>query len=372
MQVHKFSPILQPLKKGLGARKYLLTVMMDYTESLLERVSVHHVGNKTNEEELVLSMSLLETDKTLDALLSRFFLTPFASPEFYSFTFSNGDFTLNPLYIYASRIFEDGSVLQDTGADIARHLYELSVHPQIKPGDLFIAHFSNIVMEGRTVEALGIFKSENKQSFLKLNVGTGSFDLDYEDGINIDKLDKGCLIFNAGQETGFKVCVIDKANKSEAQYWKDSFLQLKPCSDDYHNTKDFLDIAKEFVTKQFAEEFEVTRADQIDLLNRSVNYFKNNETFDKEEFVTEVFQDEKVIEAFNNYDESYREEHQIELSDHFDISAQALKKQARVFKSVLKLDKNFHIYIHGDRELIEQGVDQDGRKYYKIYFEEES
>jgi len=39
---------------------------------------------------------------------------------------------------------------------------------------------------------------------------------------------------------------------------------------------------------------------------------------------------------------------------------------------VLKLDKNFHIYIHGDRNLIEQGEEPDGRKFYKIYYEEES
>lgn len=55
-----------------------------------------------------------------------------------------------------------------------------------------------------------------------------------------------------------------------------------------------------------------------------------------------------------------------------DISPQAVKKQARIFKSVLKLDKNFHIYIHGNRELIQQGTEKDGRKYYKIYFENES
>ena len=49
-----------------------------------------------------------------------------------------------------------------------------------------------------------------------------------------------------------------------------------------------------------------------------------------------------------------------------------MKKQAKIFKSVLKLDNNFHIYIHGKRELIEQGVDPNGRKFYKIYYEEES
>lgn len=42
------------------------------------------------------------------------------------------------------------------------------------------------------------------------------------------------------------------------------------------------------------------------------------------------------------------------------------------FKGVLKLAKNFHIYIHGDRNKIEQGVDEKGRKYYKIYYEQEA
>ena len=38
---------------------------------------------------------------------------------------------------------------------------------------------------------------------------------------------------------------------------------------------------------------------------------------------------------------------------------------------VIKLDKNFHFYVHGSRELIEQGVDEEGRKFYKIYYKEE-
>jgi hypothetical protein len=61
------------------------------------------------------------------------------------------------------------------------------------------------------------------------------------------------------------------------------------------------------------------------------------------------------------------------IADSFDISGAAVKKQARVYKSVLKLDKNFHIYIHGNKDLIEKGFD-DGRdmNYYKVYFREEN
>jgi hypothetical protein len=118
-------------------------------------------------------------------------------------------------------------------------------------------------------------------------------------------------------------------------------------------------------------EFELTRAEQIDLLNRSVDYFKTNEEFNKAEFEEIVFQDKEVIDAFRNYDSNYREQNELQMDDNFGISPYAVKKQARVFKSVLKLDKNFHIYIHGDKNLIERGVDNDGRKFYKIYYEEE-
>src|ERR1051325_5146423 len=49
--------------------------------------------------------------------------------------------------------------------------------------------------------------------------------LNEEDDININKLDKGCLIFNIEEENGYKVSVIDSISKqNEAVYWKDAFL----------------------------------------------------------------------------------------------------------------------------------------------------
>lgn len=46
---------------------------------------------------------------------------------------------------------------------------------------------------------------------------------------------------------------------------------------------------------------------------------------------------------------------------------------ASSFKSVLKLDKNFSVYIHGNRDYIEQGYDEErGKNYYKLYYENET
>jgi hypothetical protein len=348
--------------------------MIEYTNTIIGKVAVHNIGNKTNGEELHLSKTLLDiSDVKVTELLSKFFLAPFSDSEYHSFTFSNDDFTLNPMYIFASQIFEDVKLFQKISVDIAKYLYELSIHPQIKSGDLFITHFSEIVVEDEVTDAIGIFKSENKQSFLKLDREQQSYSIRCEDGINIEKLDKGCLIFNTDKESGYKICIIDKSNKStEAQYWKDSFLQLKPYSDVYHYTKNLMNITKHYIAKELPDEFEINRTDQIDLLNRSAEYFKTHDNFDKDDYEKEVFRDSKIIKSFRKFDESYRNENDFDYEDSFEISSSAVKEGVKLFKSVLKLDKNFHIYIHGDVELIKQGVEKDGRKYYKIYYVNEA
>lgn len=348
--------------------------MIDSSAATLDIVSVHRVGNKNNDEDIHLSKHPLDNNsKETEALLKKYFLQAFQTPEYFHFSFSNGDHTLNPLFRFASEVFDGTGNFHTNSVHIAKHLYETSNHPMIKAGDLFVAFISGMRADHEEVEAIGIFKSENKHSFLKLKQDQQQFEINVEEGIQADKPDKGCLIFNTGKDSGYKVCIIDKTNRSEeAQFWKDQFLMLKAGNDDFHQTRDFLNIAKQYVTSQLKEDFEVNKSEQIDLLNRSMDYFKSRDNFSKDEFEEEVFQDPQVIESFRRFDQSYRDEHDLQLKDEFDISLPAVKKQAKVFKSILKLDRNFHIYIHGNKELIEHGVEKDGRKFYKIYYEKEA
>lgn len=70
---------------------------------------------------------------------------------------------------------------------------------------------------------------------------------------------------------------------------------------------------------------------------------------------------------------SYSEREGVELVDNFEISTPAVKKQARVFKNIIKLDKNFHIYVHGDNQYIKKGYDEaTGMHYYQLFFKEEN
>jgi hypothetical protein len=104
-----------------------------------------------------------------------------------------------------------------------------------------------------------------------------------------------------------------------------------------------------------------------------MNFFKTKDQFNQHEFEAEVLEDPSVIESFRNYERTLMTGNESDIVDNFEISAQAVKKQVRVFKSVLKLDKNFHIYIHGNRQLIEKGFDEETNKhYYKLYFDQES
>jgi hypothetical protein len=278
------------------------------------------------------------------------------------------------LYNFVGRILDNPDDFYEVSVDITRHLYEVSTHPQIKSGDVFVARIEGIILGDRSVDAIGIFKSENKQSFLKLDNASDDFSMSYDDGINIEKLDKGCLILNTGRNEGFRVCMIDKTSKSaDAQYWRNDFLCIKPCSDEYHQTHQFMSLCKNYIKDKLPEEFEVSKTDQIDMLNKSVSFFKSNEQFDYTNFTREVIQEPHIIKSFGRYKDDFEQKNALQLGNEFNISDQAVKRQAKIFKSVLKLDKNFHVYIHGDRELIERGFDEEkGMNYYKVYFKEES
>lgn len=347
--------------------------MLKFEQIIIENLSISYVGNKSHEELLLCSEKIVEPNEALSGVLMKYFLSPFKSDEFYNFHHES-DLKLNEVFTYASEIFDNPESLHSQSVNLARHLYEQSTHPKIKAGEFYVVYFNDCIIDGKTTDAVGLFKSENKDTFLKVEQTKENFEINFDDGININKLDKGCLIFNIEKEKGFVVAIVDNAGKgSEAQYWKDDFLHIRPRSDNYHDTKNILTLCKNFVVKKLPNEFEVSKAEQADLLNKSVQYFKENESFGMDDFTRDVMQDPEVINSFNNYREQFTEDYDIPISNEFEISPQAVKKQQRVFKSVIKLDKNFHIYVHGKKELIEKGFDNEkGMSYYKVYFKEEN
>ena len=350
--------------------------MISFFESNLTHLSIHHVGNPVQDERYALSDTPVSlADEMLKGILNQYFSTPFGKiNEIYHLYHPNDDLNLNEVYHFAETIFDNPHTIHENSKQLAKHLYDVSNHPKIKAGEFYVAYFKDVQVEGELWDAIGLFKSENKETYLKVYPEKDGFGLSYEqEAININKLDKGCLIFNTEKENGYKVAVVDNTNRSqEAVYWKDEFLKLKIRNDNYHQTNNLLGVYKNFVTKNIDSEFEVSKTDKIDLLNRSMKYFKEKESFELDDFNNEVIGNEQGIASFLNYKKGFEDEFETPIPNSFDISAAAVKKQTRVYKSVLKLDKNFHIYIHGDKQLIEKGFDEDKHmNYYKVYFKEE-
>lgn len=341
--------------------------------SNLESLVIHRVGNKAIDEPLFLSQSVLELNDEVKSILNSYFIDPFKLHEYYSL-YHETNLALNEVYAFVLEIFKSPDSLYEQSTKLAKHLYEQNNHPNIKGGEFYVVYFNQIEINGNVVDAVGLFKSENKDTFLKVYTTSSNIKIESEQGINIHKLDKGCLIFNIDNENGYLVSVIDNTNKgAEAHYWVDDFLRIKQRKDEYYNTKNVISLYKSFVAKEFPRQFEVNQVDQADLINKSVKYFKDKDTFDIEEFENEVIVQPRVIDSFNAYKTEYLKERDLELSDSFTISESAVKKQARSLKSVIKLDKNFHIYVHGDRQCIKRGYDEaTGMHYYQLFFNEET
>ncbi|MDP2189567.1 MAG: nucleoid-associated protein [Sphingobacteriaceae bacterium] len=344
--------------------------MIQLDQAKIDKLIYHRLFDEEGGEPDLNEAPYFRENAEEEEVLKRIFLKPFAQTAA-TFEFMHEvELKLNPLYSL-SKGLENGRDFTETSQLICKHLHQVSRHPAIPGGDLFIIAFQDVQMGNAVYNALGIYKIENKDFFLETaEVITGTPGLRIKQGIGGKRFDKACLVLFT-EEEAYTVLMMEKAG-SETDYWQRAFIGLKSKQDDVNHTNGFLTLTKNFVTQQYPEEFVVSRADQIDLLNRSVDFFKKHEQFDKQEFENEVLQDAEVIKSFHDYNKQFQRENEWQLADQFDISAIAVKKQQRIFKSVLKLDKNFHIYIHGNRELIEQGTDPDGRKFYKIYYDNEA
>ncbi|PLX00078.1 MAG: hypothetical protein C0594_16060 [Marinilabiliales bacterium] len=348
--------------------------MLNFEDVTLEQIIVHRVGNKLNEEELVLSESSMQLgEELIQNLLTKYFLTAFKSNQFYNFSPPDN---LEDNYVFTTvrAVFQDSSQFEVKSKELATHLYNQSNHPNIKSGEFYLVHFLDLVVEGEFVDAIGLFKSENKDTFLKVYQTGTNLEIEHEDGININRLDKGCIVLNTEMDAGYKVCLVDNSSKNNetARYWKSDFLQLEERKDDFYHTHNYLNLCKTFADEVCNSENDIDKVTKADILNKTVSYFKENDSFAEEEFEQKVFNDQKIVDAFQDYKDKFVQESGAEGMGEFDINPDAVKGSQKFFKSVLKLDKNFHVYVHGNRERIEKGFDQQkGLNFYKLFYDNE-
>jgi len=345
--------------------------MINFSTAVVSPISIHRIGRILEEEFLgIKSIPLTITNEDIRDNFLHFLLCGFKDPIFFNFDIGLDE--RDSILSSIAAVFGDKEELHTISKQLAETLYNKSQHPAIKSGDYLMCHFQDLIVEDEVIDAIGIFKSETTDIFLKLQEGVDSYRLDSFNGLKAGMLDKGCLVLNSNATTGYKVCLFDKTGSVESKFWINDFLGLVPREDEYHMTSHYIQMTKDFVEdrKKNADN-DFSGKEAVTVMQKSENFFKQNESFDEGDYLNDLF-GEGMEEEFQDYKDQYQNKKGYGLDTEFEISDVAIKKNSSVFKSVIKLDKNFHVYVHGDRSKIERGEDDFGRKFYKLYYEDES
>ncbi len=349
--------------------------MLNLYTAQIESLSLHRVGNKNKNEAIFLSEKPYGLDDELSGLLKEYFFKPFREKEENYFKLSNEvDVEFNEIFKAAATLFEDPSKAHQISQSIATHLYEQSTHPHIKSGEVYVVHFSNLVVDNQKIQGLGIFKSELQHDFLQFKEHGKNLDILIEQGININKLDKGCLIFDLNKEEGYKVLSVD-SNRYDAKYWLEDFLGLEPLTDENFYTKNYLKFCQNFAKDVVlpAED----KQQEVLFMNRAVNHFAKNDAFEESSFLNEVMENPELIPEFKHYKVEKGPKYSIEDVSNFDIANKAVSDARKKIKNVINLDTNIQIkmdFINPEsaERFVEKGWDEERQMYYYlVYFNKE-
>jgi len=348
--------------------------MLNLYGTSIEEMSVHRVGNKSKEEGVFISKQQYPLNSDLISSLNEFFFTPFRKQEESYQKFQNDvDLEFNEIYNIAKEVFSSHESFHENSVKIANYLYSKSEHPHIVPGEVFVCLLNDIELNNEIVEGIGIFKTEVPRSFIKFRDEDEQIEIDLDQGIFLEKLDKGALILNSDSEDGFKVLTHD-SNRYDAKYWTESFLNLTPFEDEIYRTKKYLKLCEDF-SKDVVFPAE-DQKEQIKFLNKSVDFFAKNDMFEEEDFINQVIENPSYQNEFKNYKEKFQEDYKIEDLSNFAIANDAVTTMRKKFKNIINLDTNFEIKLNftdeNSNNLIEKGYDEErGMYYYLVYFNEE-
>ncbi|MEM9000182.1 MAG: nucleoid-associated protein [Bacteroidota bacterium] len=349
--------------------------MLNLYPAQIETISLHRVGNKSKNEVVFLSAEPFTLNDEMAGLLKEYFFKPFREKEENYFRFTHDvDLEFNEIYKIIAELFQDSSKLHQLSKQMVTHLFEQSNHPHIKSGEVYMAYLTDIIIDNEKTDAVGIFKSELKHDFLQFEEKKQNLEIVIQQGINTNKLDKGCLVFNTDKENGFKVLSVD-SNRYDTKYWLENFLGLQPLTDENFYTKNYLKFCQNFAKDVVlpAED----KQQEVLFMNRAVNHFAKNDAFEESHFLNEVMDNPELIPEFKHYKVEKGPKYSIEDVSNFDIANKAVSDARKKIKNVINLDTNIQIkmdFINAEsaEKFVEKGWDEERQMYYYlVYFNKE-
>lgn len=351
-----------------------MSVKLRLNTASATHVVLAKVGNPQRDEPLQTSKEVFPITEADQPTLTGIFLKPFKNLMAHRFT-HHSSLDQHEMNNCVKAIFESKDGLFEKGVEIAKRLYSKSNHPNIKAGDLCIAHIKEAQVDDQFVQGLCILKSESVVPFLSISTRDGDLQISTEQGINPDKIDKGCLILDHWSKKGYYVLTFDRSG-SDSRFWVRDFLGVEAVPDAAFLTNAYAKMAVSFLEEeQAATSTEDTPPwETCAAAKDALDYFDEREKFDLEEFEDEVLKTPEAKTKFQEHRARLEEEQGQPLETSFEISKKDVTKAKKRINAVLKLDTGVEIHVKPGNAsegepMLERGYDDSkGMKYIKVFF----
>lgn len=322
--------------------------------------TIQVVGNKTRGEGLSAASVLADVSGSSE-FLTKLVEKSFTMDDLKRFSYIES-VELNPVYQFVSKMFDDKEAFLKQSVNIATFLYDQSVHPNIRNGELYVL-LLECEYKKETVEAVAILKSEKKDPFLATDNDGMEISVKTIYGTGLKGLDKGCLVLNVERENGYVVGTVDNTNNgSDAQYWTDSFLHVTNCDDDYHETVKLTEMLTAF-SKQVAEQ---NAAEGAVVAKKATVLLKKGEAVQVEELTDKICATDEQREQFVTFRQEFEDAHG-EIADEVNVVAKAASRKPVTRMNMLRVGDVFEVKVLTPEARMEQGKDDAGR-YWKLYW----
>lgn len=340
---------------------------MFYTEYVdIAKVITHEVGNKVAATGCSMSDVLTGTGELQRMYLLNICIEPFEDEGTLQF-FHPSSLGCNLVYESVRQIFDNPDRFINISQNLARHLYDVTVGINDKGGLLVVVYFNNFIIDGDTVDAVGIFKCEKKGMVLSGIPNNNDNGIDFDLVKGISSYDKGCLVFNKERDNGFVVYAFEATGKPRPrELWFSDFLSVEKRADSYNCTESMMLFASKFIKQAIPSRFEASTKDIAEILERAKLFFKEEGFFYTDQFFHDVLKQEHIIDLWKETVKA-QDDPLLNLEE-FGLSVQAVKRYQRKFDSDIVLDGKTKINRDND---IESGEDDRG-KYIKIYYKQQT
>lgn len=331
----------------------------------IKMATIQVVGNKTRGEGLSAATMLADVSDSRD-FMTKLIEKSFLMDDLKCFSYVES-VELNPVYQFVSKIFDDNEAFLKQSVNIATFLYDQSLHPNIRNGELYVL-LAQCEYKKQLVDAVAILKSEKKDPFLATDNDGLEITARTMYGTGLKGLDKGCLVLNMERENGYVVGTVDNVNNgTDAQYWTDNFLHVTNCDDDYHQTAKLTEMLTDY-SKIVKEESVMEGAI---VAKRAVELLKTEEVVRVDELADKLFDTDEQKRDFEDFRRSYEEENG-GFAEEVTVIAKAASRKPVTRMNVLRLGNDFEVKVLNPNAEIEKGVDKaSGKEYYTLYFDKD-